>query len=113
MKKQSWLPHPIFLRGQSVDLLPLEKEHFEELYIAASDKQLWELIPIDCSNNDNFTAVYNTALTEREKGNAYPFVIYHKPSKKLIGSTRFFEIFPEHRKLEIGWTWITKEFWGT
>ncbi len=98
---------------QKVDLLPLQKEHFEELYIAASDKELWQLIPTDCSDKKTFEKTYAASLIEREKGNEYPFVIYHKPTKKIIGSTRFFEIFPEHRKLEIGWTWIVKEHWGT
>ena len=56
---------------------------------------------------------YNGALEEREKGNHYPFVIYHKQTNKLIGSTRFFEIFPRDKKLEIGWTWIMPKYWGT
>lgn len=110
---KTWFTHPVILKGQNVDLIPLEKEHFEDLYSAASDKQLWELIPTDCSDKATFIKAYNSALSERKKGNEYPFVIYHKSSKKLIGSTRFFEIYPEHKKLEIGWTWIIKEFWGT
>ncbi len=111
--KKNWLLHPIILSGQTVDLVPLENEHLEALYEVASDKMLWELIPTDCSDKETFTRVYQTALSERENGKEYPFVIYHKPTKQLIGSTRFFEIYPEHRKLEIGWTWIKKEFWGT
>lgn len=108
-----WIQHPTILKRETVDLIPLEKEHFEELFIAASDKELWELIPIDCSNREKFESAYTYALAEREKGNQYPFIIYHKPTKKIIGSTRLFEIFPNDRKLEIGWTWIIKEYWGT
>lgn len=111
--KKNWITHPTILTGQIVDLIPLEKEHFEELYIAASDKELWQFIPTDCSVKETFEKVYTASLIEREKGNEYPFVIYHKQTKKIIGSTRFFEIFPEHRKLEIGWTWIVKDYWGT
>lgn len=110
---KTWLPHPIILTGKTIDLIPLKKEHIEELYIAASDKKLWELIPTNCSERKTFLSVYNASLTEREKGNEYPFIIYHKLTKKIIGSTRFFEIFSEHRKLEIGWTWITQDHWGT
>lgn len=46
--KKNWITQPTILTGQIVDLIPLEKEHFEELYIAASDKELWQLIPTDC-----------------------------------------------------------------
>jgi RimJ/RimL family protein N-acetyltransferase len=89
-----WINHPTILIGEIVELVPLEKEHLEELYIAASDKKLWEHIPTDCSKQETFEAAYNFALTEREKGNQYPFVIYHKATNKIIGSTRIFEIYP-------------------
>jgi RimJ/RimL family protein N-acetyltransferase len=111
--KEPWIIHPTILNGQTVDLIPLEKEHFEELYLAASDKKLWELIPTDCSILEKFTAAYTTALTEREKGNHYPFIIYHKQTQKIIGSTRLFDIFPNDKKLEIGWTWIIEKYWGS
>jgi RimJ/RimL family protein N-acetyltransferase len=110
---EHWIKHPTVLKGETVDLIPLEKEHFDELYAAASDKKLWENIPIDCSVLETFNTAYNTAIEEREKGNQYPFIIYHKPTKKLIGSTRLFEIYPKDKKLEIGWTWITQPYWAT
>ncbi|GEJ43800.1 MULTISPECIES: GNAT family N-acetyltransferase [unclassified Chryseobacterium] len=111
--REKWIPYPTILEGKTVELIPLEKEHFEELYAAAADKELWELIPTDCSDKKLFYKSYELALSERESGNQYPFVIRHKETRKLIGSTRFFEIYPADKKLEIGWTWITKEFWGT
>jgi len=111
--KASWITHPTILNGRTVDLMPLEKEHFEELYIAASDKKLWELIPTDCSIREKFITAYTTTLMEREKGNHYPFIIYHKQTQKIIGSTRLFDIIPNDKKLEIGWSWIIEKYWGT
>ncbi|MFZ4928281.1 GNAT family N-acetyltransferase [Chryseobacterium sp. Mn2064] len=111
--KTKWIPYPTVLEGKNVDLIPLERDHFEELYEAAADKDLWTLIPTDCSEKPLFYQNYELALSEREAGNQYPFVIKHKKTGKLIGSTRFFEIYPSDKKLEIGWTWITKEYWGT
>lgn len=109
----NWIKHPTILKGEIVDLIPLDENHFEELYRAASDKELWELIPTDCSRREVFDITYNFALSEREKGNQYPFVILHKETQRIIGSTRLFEIYPNDKKLEIGWTWIIKDFWGT
>ncbi|MBV8326606.1 GNAT family protein [Chryseobacterium sp.] len=111
--KEQWIYHPTVLEGTTIDLIPLEKEHLDELYEAAADKELWELIPTDCSEKSLFDKNYKSALSERTSGNQYPFVIRHKETGRLIGSTRFFEIYPSDKKLEIGWTWITKEFWGT
>lgn len=110
---EKWILHPTILEGTHVELIPLEKEHFEELYAAAADKDLWTLIPTDGSDKAIFYKNYELALSERDNGNQYPFVIRHKETQKLIGSTRFFEIYPSDKKLEIGWTWITKEFWGS
>jgi RimJ/RimL family protein N-acetyltransferase len=109
----NWIKHPTILNGEMVDLLPLDEEHLEELFVAASDKELWRQIPTDCSNKETFMRTYSFALAEREKGNQYPFVIIQKATNKIIGSTRFFEIYPNDKKLEIGWTWIIKQFWGT
>ncbi|SDI36838.1 GNAT family N-acetyltransferase [Chryseobacterium jejuense] len=111
--KEKWISHPTILEGTYIELIPLEKEHLEELYAAALDKDLWALIPTDGTDKTIFYQNYEFALSERENGNQYPFVIRHKESQKLIGSTRFFEIYPSDKKLEIGWTWITKDFWGT
>jgi RimJ/RimL family protein N-acetyltransferase len=111
--QSNWIPHPTILKGEQIELHPLEKDHFEPLFSAAADEELWRLIPTDCSKRDVFDQAYNVALKERDKGNQYPFVIYHKESKELIGSTRLFEIFPNDKKLEIGWTWLIKKYWGT
>ncbi|MDE3144378.1 MAG: GNAT family N-acetyltransferase [Bacteroidota bacterium] len=110
---KEWIHHPTILTGETVKLVPLEKVHFEELYTAASDKKLWEHIPTDCSKRETFDTAYNFALAEREKGNQYPFVIVHRTTNEIIGSTRFFEIFPLDQKLEIGWTWLVAKYWGT
>ena len=40
-------------------------------------------------------------------------MIRHKETKEIIGSTRLFEIFPTDKKVEIGWTWLIKKYWGT
>ncbi|MCS4302814.1 GNAT family N-acetyltransferase [Chryseobacterium sp. BIGb0232] len=111
--KEQWISHPIILEGTTIELIPLEKEHFEELYAAAADKDLWTLIPTNASDKTIFYQNYEFSLSERENGNQYPFVIRHKETQQLIGSTRFFEIYPSDKKLEIGWTWIIKDFWGT
>lgn len=110
---KNWIPHPTILKGSTVELLPFEKEHFEDLYSAASDKELWNYTPTDGWKKKVFYELYSIALTERDTGRQYPFVIFHKEKQKLIGSTRLFEIYPADKKIEIGWTWIEKEFWGT
>lgn len=111
--KKLWIPYPTVLEGTTIDLLPLEEHHLEELYQASADKELWKQVPSDCSDRDTFFAVYKMVLETRGNGTQYPFVIVDKQTKKLIGSTRFFEMYEADKKLEIGWTWITRDYWGS
>ena len=97
--------------GKTVELRPLETKHFEELLILSKDKDLWEFYPWNYSDTQTFLASYEDTIKERELGKAYPFVIYHKTSQKIIGSTLLFDISAVDRKLEIGRTWLIKEFW--
>lgn len=110
---QHWISHPTIMEGKTVNLLPLEEMHFDELFLAASDKELWKLIPTDCSERKTFDLMYAQSLLDRDKGLEYPFIISHKSTNKIIGSTRLFDIHPSDKKLEIGWTWIVKNYWGT
>ncbi|ESU19836.1 GNAT family acetyltransferase [Flavobacterium enshiense DK69] len=109
----NWINHPVVLKGDEIELLPLEKEHFEDLFLAASNKEIWELTSVDYSVDEIFYPNFNGAMKDREKGTVYPFIIIHKNSNKIIGTTRFLEIYPNDKKIEIGVTWIMKEYWGT
>src|SRR5690606_40429165 len=53
------------------------------------------------------------AVNEYYNGRALPFRIYDKLRKAYAGSTRFANIGLYDTKLEIGWTWIGKNFQGT
>jgi RimJ/RimL family protein N-acetyltransferase len=47
------------------------------------------------------------ALQEQQAGASLPFIIVKRASGQVIGSTRFMDIAPEHRRLEIGASWLT------
>ena len=109
----NWIHHLTVLSAQVVDLIPLQKEHFPQLVYLSKDKRIWEFYIFDWYDSEKFLDVLKIAIVEKEKGTQFPFIIYHKPEKKIIGSTRFLEIQPLHRKLEIGWTWLHSDYWGT
>ena len=109
----NWIPYPTTLTGPTVDLISLDKSHFTELQLLSTDKKIWQHYIYDGSNPETFYATLNAALVERETGNQFPFVIFHKTDNRLIGGTRFMDIQPKHKKLEIGSTWLHPEYWGT
>lgn len=94
-------------------MLPLEESHFSELLTAASDKRIWEFYTGDWSQPKRFHEIYTGTLALREQGKEYPFVIYHREKQRMIGSTRFLDIVPYDKRLEIGGTWLMPEYWAT
>ncbi len=51
----------------------------------------------------------------REPGRRNGVAARHRAPEddRVVGSTRYLALRPEHRSLEIGWTWLTPEVWGT
>lgn len=107
----NWITDPIILENTLVKLVPLASEHFSALQELAADKRIWEFYPVDGSDPSQFAAILEKAMAEKEKGTQYPFVIMDKRQNKLIGSTRYLDIQPLHRKLEIGFTWLHPDYW--
>lgn len=54
-----------------------------------------------------------TALRWQAEGTALPFATVEKGSGQVVGSTRYANIERAHRRLEIGWTWITPRWQRT
>lgn len=109
----SWVKHPVTLTGEIVELIPLERSHFPELEAIAADSRIWEFMSFKAQDPARFKELFEIALAEREKGNQYPFVVYHKKEQRLVGSTRFIDLMPLHKRLEIGWTWLDPAYWAT
>lgn len=97
------------LEGEKVKLIPLEKSHKEELLKAASDGKLWELWFTSVPSSKSIDTYIKQALKQKQEGIAFPFVVIDKKSGELIGSTRYCNLHPEHRRLEIGYTWYAKK----
>jgi RimJ/RimL family protein N-acetyltransferase len=91
----------------------MQREHFAELEALSKDARIWQHYIFDGTNSAKFLGHMETGLIEKDKGTQFPFVIYHKADNKLIGGTRYLDIVPAHRKLEIGWTWLHPDYWGT
>jgi len=107
------ISYPTILTGKTVDLLSMNNDHFIDLETLARDRRIWEFYTYDGSDPNTFRNVFTSAIIEKEKGNQFPFVIFHKRENKIIGSTRFLDIQANYKKLEIGSTWIHPDYWST
>lgn len=107
-----WLQHPIQLSGKLVRLEPLVDAHIPGLIAISGSKNIWQNLPVDGSDVEKLRGELGNAIINRVMGSQYSFAILRQSDDAVIGSTRLFDIFPEHKKLEIGWTWYGEAFWG-
>lgn len=103
---------PPLLDGTRVTLLPLQESHIPGLAEAANDPAIWAYMTPLARLVDVQKFVHQ-ALEEQQAGKGIPFTVYDKQQDKIVGSTRFFDIFAEHRNLEIGHTWYNPQVWRT
>lgn len=102
-----WL-NQITLEGTMVTIEPLNIEHAAGLTEAVSDGNLWELWYTSTPTPDNVARYIHKALQDYESDVSLPFAIMSKETKKVIGTTRFMNVAPTHRRVEIGSTWYAK-----
>jgi RimJ/RimL family protein N-acetyltransferase len=99
------------LTGRVVVLEPLGPEHEEGLYAAAADPEVWRWLSVEQPRSRAaFHEWFEDALTLEC---SVPFATIEAATGNPIGSTLYLELRPEHRALEIGWTWLASSAWGT
>ena len=102
------------LEGEVVRLEPIALAHEEGLWQASRDPRTWQWLSIQQpQTRAELRAYLDAALASAADGSELPLVTVLRASGRVVGSTRFLTLRPEHRSIEIGWTWLTPEAWGT
>jgi RimJ/RimL family protein N-acetyltransferase len=96
------------LKGEILQLRPLDAVDFEELFAVASNPKVWEQHPRwDRYKEEVFQPFFEAAL---ESGGA--LVALDPKTEKIIGSSRFLGYDPEASEVEIGFTFLGTDYWG-
>jgi len=103
---------PLILTGNFVTLEPFTEAHRDILKIIAQDERLWVYSPFS-GMGDKFDAWFDNAMEGLQNGEQYPFAVRRLSDKKIIGTTRYYDINHKHRRLGIGYTWYIPEVWGS
>ena len=104
---------PVTLENAAVRLEPLTRAHSDDLATAAADGGLWNLPYTPIPRPEGMRDYVEKALAAQRAGDDLPFVIRLQHSAAIIGTTRYLHIVEEHKRLEIGATWIAKSWQGT
>lgn len=99
-------PERVVLAGRSVRLEPLTLDHVPALWEVLRGTDVFRYMPAPIDSPADMRAYVEEALDQETRGLAIPFAQVETGDGKVVGSTRFGALAPEHRRVEIGWTWI-------
>ncbi|MDQ3672628.1 MAG: GNAT family N-acetyltransferase [Actinomycetota bacterium] len=93
-------------------LEPLSLEHENALWEASRDERTWRWLSVTRPRTpQEWQGWIDQALAAAESGAEIPLVtLCHG---EVVGSTRFLALRPEHRSVEIGWTWLHPSAWSS
>jgi len=105
---------PVILTGRIVRLEPLSEKHIPDLTVAGQDESIWQYMLYGLiSTEEEMRDWVRDILARQARGTDLPFAVIHLESGRAIGGTRFMDIRPQHRGVEIGGTWYATAYQRT
>lgn len=104
----------VTLQGKHVRLEPLSEFHADGLAEIGIGHDFWKFMLYgEMKTKEDFRFFVNDLLEKEKAGSDLPFAVVYLPSGKIAGCTRYLNIMPKDRGLEIGGTWYGLEFQRT
>lgn len=104
----------VTLQGKYIRLEPLSEAHIPGLAQIGIGQDFWQFMLYGDMNTEDDMRNWVLDILEREKkGGDLPFAVIHLESGRVAGATRYLNILPKDRGLEIGGTWYGPEFQRT
>lgn len=105
---------PVTLTGKHVQLEPMTLEHVEPLAEIGIGHEFWDFMVYGKMENvEDMRGWVADILVRAAKGTDLPFVAVHLASGRVAGATRYLNIMPNDRGLEVGGTWYGLDFQRT
>ncbi len=105
---------PVTLEGSVVRLEPLSEAHVAGLAQAGRDPAIWQYMRYGYVDTEQKMAdLVHSLLGLQARGTDLPFAVIHKADRRPVGMTRYMDIQPENRALEIGGTWYATAYQRT
>jgi RimJ/RimL family protein N-acetyltransferase len=105
---------PVVLTGKHVRLEPMTMDHVPGLAEIGLGQSFWDFMLYgNIETVDDMRNWVMDILSRAERGTDLPFVAIHLMSGRVAGATRYLNIVPKDRGLEIGGTWYGLDFQRT
>jgi N-acetyltransferase len=106
--------YPVTLQGRIIRLEPLSESHCQELFATGNDESIWRyMLYGNIQTFEQMRSWVKDMLRFQSEGADLPFAVIFLKSGRAVGATRYLNISPQHRHLEIGGTWYGVQYQGT
>ena len=105
-------PH-LSIETDKVKLRPLKKNDISLFSPLAKETSLWKYFTFELNEPGELEKWVGLAIDDREKGIRFPFTIIEKSTNTITGSSSYGSISYFDKRIEIGWSWLGKQFQGT
>ena len=97
---------PVVLTGSHVQLEPVRESHIPEMWAAAGHRDIWKFIPMLVESEDDIGMMVRHGMQMAEAGLGLGFAQRAIADGEVAGGTGYWNIDTQHRRLEIGFTWL-------
>jgi RimJ/RimL family protein N-acetyltransferase len=101
------------LENEHALLRPVTETDREPLRAIALDPQIWRYFVMRVSTDAEFDAFFDLGLADANAGRRVVYVITDKRTDRVAGSMSFCNIAEPDGRLEIGWSWLGRDFQGS
>ena len=108
------IPHNLVLETSKALLRPIEQNDYETfLRLAKQDEEMWKYFSLNLGEEAQLRKWMEMAFNDKKAETRRPFTIIDKATGQIAGSSSMGNISYHDLRLEIGWSWLGKEFRGT
>jgi len=100
----------LILETERVLLRPVEESDFDTFFHLAQDGGMWKYFALNLADKDDLQKWMEVAFADKAAGTRRPFTIIDKSGNQIAGSSSMGNIAYHDLRLEIGWSWLGKDF---
>src|SRR6476659_10142469 len=107
------IPKDLALHKRKVLLRTMEQNDFNFFFPLTQDENAWNYFTLNLADKNDLRKWMDIAFTDKAANTRRPFTIVEKSSNQIAGSMSMGNISMPDLRVEIGWSWLGKEFRST
>src|ERR1700755_597359 len=102
-----WPLQKVVLLGYQVQLEPVHEGHIDQLSQYSSEEEIWQFMTFaHLATKNELESWILSAMQANELGSEMNFAIIDQTTQKAVGATSLYRVVPEHRRMELGKSWL-------